>query len=197
MRAHQAVVLGTAIRLLGNETEAKDISQEVFLRAFEHFDMLRQSPTVVAWLRTVTRNLCLNHLSRYRARWYFFSELAQDEEGRTEPEFAVADNPRATFDDAERRHLLERALWKLPPSQRVPLVLYHLEEHSYAEITARLGVSLTKLKMDLYRGRKALRKRLEPVWPAFSYVSRERTIQVTGRAQTRPRTPSKIHTVAA
>jgi RNA polymerase sigma-70 factor (ECF subfamily) len=55
---------------------------------------------------------------------------------------------------------VEQALQKLPPAQRVPLVLYHLEELSYEEIAAKLRVSLAKVKTDIFRGREALRKKL-------------------------------------
>ena len=53
MRAYQDMVYTTAVRLLGNEAEAEDISQEVFLKAYERFDELSQSPTVGGWLKTV------------------------------------------------------------------------------------------------------------------------------------------------
>jgi RNA polymerase sigma-70 factor (ECF subfamily) len=163
MRDHEAQVIGTAVRLLGNETDAQDISQEVFLKAYERLDTLRQRPlTVGAWLRTVTRNLCLNHLSRYRARWCFFSEIGgEGNHPHPTPDIATSDCARKNVDEADRRQVLEIALQKLPSSQRVPLVLYHLEEHSYQEITVKLGVSLNKLKVDLHRGRKALRKKLK------------------------------------
>jgi len=165
VRVHQPIVLSTAVRMLGNEADAKDISQEVFIRAYERFDTLRGCSTLKAWLRTVTRNLCLNHLSRYRARWCFFSEMAPDEnEERAKPQFAVSETTRPKLDEAECRQLLETALGKLPPAQRIPLILYHFEENTYQEITVKLGVSLAKLKMDLHRGRKALRKKLEIDW---------------------------------
>src|SRR5258705_10441024 len=85
MRAYQDMVYTTAVRLLGNEAEAEDISQEVFLKAYERFDDISKSPTAGGWLKTVTRNLFLNHLSRYRARWRFFFEMfsAGDGDGRT------------------------------------------------------------------------------------------------------------------
>src|SRR6058998_3060940 len=79
MKAYQNMVFTTAVRLLGNEAEAEDISQEVFLKAYERYGSLSQSPTAGGWLKTVTRNLCLNHLSRYRARWRFFSEMFSEE----------------------------------------------------------------------------------------------------------------------
>ncbi|MDE2755077.1 MAG: sigma-70 family RNA polymerase sigma factor, partial [Acidobacteriota bacterium] len=74
VRKYQDMVFGTAVRLLGDESEAEDVSQTVFLKAFERFDQLGGSPSAGGWLRTVTTNLCLNHLSRYRFRWRLFSQ---------------------------------------------------------------------------------------------------------------------------
>src|SRR5205807_10632950 len=91
MRNYQNMVFSTAMRLVANQAEAEDIAQEVFLKAYERFADLRNSPTVGGWLKTVARNLSLNHLSRYRARWSFFSELLNrpgEEEGR-ELDFAA------------------------------------------------------------------------------------------------------------
>src|SRR6266581_5408263 len=84
MRAYQNMVFTTAVRLLGSEAEAEDVSQEVFLKAYERYAELKDSPTVGGWLKTVTRNLCLNHLSRYRARWQFFSEIFSEEDDERE-----------------------------------------------------------------------------------------------------------------
>ena len=53
MRDYQNMVFTTAFRLLGNEAEAEDIAQEVFLKAFQRFGELRESPTVGGWLKTV------------------------------------------------------------------------------------------------------------------------------------------------
>src|SRR2546428_4595636 len=92
MKAYQNMVFTTAVRLLGNEAEAEDVSQEVFLKAYERYAELKDSPTVGGWLKTVARNLCLNHLSRYRARWRFFSEIfPHDDDGETTYEIAAPD----------------------------------------------------------------------------------------------------------
>src|SRR5258708_1555634 len=64
MQNYQNMVFSTAMRLLANQTEAEDISQEVFLKAYERFEELSQSPTVGGWLKTVATNMSLNHLSR-------------------------------------------------------------------------------------------------------------------------------------
>jgi RNA polymerase sigma-70 factor (ECF subfamily) len=106
--------------------------------------------------------MSLNHLSRYRSRWSFFSELfsGRDEGDEGEPEFAAPENVEEELAKADRHALVEQALQKLPPAQRVPLVLYHVEELSYEEIAAKLRVSLGKVKTDIFRGREALRKKL-------------------------------------
>ena len=163
MRNYQDMVYTTAVRLLGNEAQAEDISQDVFLKAFEHWDNLQTSETAGGWLKTVTTNLSINHLQRYRKRWRFFSELTRrdDDDGEQEVEFAAPDNFLDGLGHADRRAWVERALAKLPEHQRVPLVLFHFEELPYDEIAQRLGVSLSKIKTDILRGREALAKALE------------------------------------
>ena len=164
MRNYQNMVFSTAMRLLANTAEAEDISQEVFLRAYERFDQLALSPTAGGWLKTVATNLSLNHLSRYRSRWSFFSDLfssGEDDEER-ELQFAAPENLEEELARGDRNRLVEEALQKLPAAQRVPLVLFHLEGLSYEEIARKLRVSLGKVKTDIFRGREALRKRLLP-----------------------------------
>ena len=75
MQNYQNMVFSTAMRLLAKQAEAEDVTQEVFLKAYEHFDQLQDNPSAGGWLKTVATNLSLNHLSRYRSRWSFFSEL--------------------------------------------------------------------------------------------------------------------------
>ena len=165
MRNYQDMVFSTAARLTGNETQAEDISQEVFLKAHEHFAMLSASPTAGGWLKTVATNLSLNHLSRYRNRWRFFSEFRRDDAGgdsdAPEVDFAAPDTFFHDVDVDERRALVERALDELPPHQRVPLVLYHFEDMPYDEIAQKLRVSLAKVKTDILRARAALAKILQ------------------------------------
>ncbi len=161
MRNYQDMVFSTAARLTGNETQAEDIAQEVFIKAYDHFEMLAASPTAGGWLKTVTTNLCLNHLQRYRNRWKFFSEFKRDEgaeEDAPEVEFAAPDNFFSGMESGDRRAWVESALDQLPNHQRVPLVLYHFEDMPYDEIAKRLGVSLAKVKTDILRARTALAK---------------------------------------
>jgi RNA polymerase sigma-70 factor, ECF subfamily len=165
VREYQDMVFGVALRLLANAAEAEDVSQTVFLKAFERFSEIGESPAAAGWLKTVATNACLNHLSRYRARWRFFSELQRDDVNEAEQLDAVlvAAVPATIdvdIDAGDRQRRLECVLQRLPDHQRVPLVLYHFEDKSYQEIAALLGISLAKVKTDIHRGREALRQAL-------------------------------------
>lgn len=160
MRDYQDMVYSTAVRLVNNEAQAEDISQEVFLKAHEHWDSLRGSQTAGGWLKTVATNMSINHIQRYKKRWSFFSDLVRrsDDGDEQEVEFAAPDTFFNRVDASERREWIEQALEKLPDHQRVPLVLFHFEEMPYEDIAKKLGVSLSKVKTDILRGREALAK---------------------------------------
>jgi RNA polymerase sigma-70 factor (ECF subfamily) len=159
MRKYQDMVFSTSARLVRNDAQAEDISQEVFIKAHEHFAMLSTSPTAGGWLKTVATNLSLNHLQRYRNRWKFFSEFSSPgEEDAPGVDFAAPDTFFEGVDSDERRAWVEEALSKLPDHQRVPLVLYHFEDIPYDEIARRLGVTLAKVKTDILRARASLAK---------------------------------------
>jgi RNA polymerase sigma-70 factor (ECF subfamily) len=161
MRAYQDMVFSTAARLTGNDAQAEDIAQDVFMRAYEHFANLRSGASAGGWLKTVATNLALNYLTRYRSRRRLFSELAGDGEGEDavqipQIEAQSQDTLFAELGAEQRRELIDAALRRLPEQQRVPLVLYHFEDMSYQEIADELKVSLAKIKTDIRRARAAL-----------------------------------------
>jgi RNA polymerase sigma-70 factor (ECF subfamily) len=166
VRRFEDMVFATAVRLLGNPAEAEDVAQTVFLKAFERFEHLADSPTAGGWLKTVATNLCLNHLTRYRNRWRFFGDLARSDgqDGGHVAEDSILDTLAVSapidLERAQNAERLERALAHLPAHQRVPLVLFHFEDHSVQQIAAALGVSTAKVKTDMHRGRLALRRQL-------------------------------------
>lgn len=164
MRAYQDIVYSTAVRLLGDPAQAEDVAQNVFLKAYERFDELRENPTTPGWLKTVATNMSLNHLRRYRQRLHFVGYWRRDDdsdESEQMPEFAIEDDTIGVIADEQRTEFIERALRGLPDHQRIPLVLFHFQELSYQDIAARLGVSVPKIKTDILRARAALARTLQ------------------------------------
>lgn len=160
MRAYQDMVFTTAVRITGRDGPAEDIAQQVFLKAYENFGQLRTSAAAGGWLKTVARNLALNHATRYRRRWRFFTEMRGNDEDDGEIEFPQPESEDVDMDSDTRRAIVAEALQQLPGHRRLPLVLYHFEEMSYEEIARQLGVSLAKVKIDILRARAALAKSL-------------------------------------
>lgn len=173
MRDYQDMVYATARRLTASDATAQDITQDVFLKAWEHFANLRERVGAGGWLKTVTLRLSLNHLGRYRRRWRFFSELlpaagldtggSDQEAPDVDVEFAVEslDTVFASLAHAQRDERVRAALTRLPDAQRLPLVLFHFEDRSYQQIAQDLEVSVAKVKTDILRGRLALAKLLQ------------------------------------
>jgi RNA polymerase sigma-70 factor (ECF subfamily) len=172
MRSYQDMVFSTAARLSGNDAQAQDIAQEVFVRAYEHFAELAGSATAGGWLKTVATNLSINYLNRYRKRWRMFSEMrAGDDESAPEIEWEVPDTLLSDLSAEQRQVIVDAALKELPNHQRLPLVLYHFEDMSYQDIAAKLGISLTKVKTDIRRARAAL-------LPALKVAAAQDTLEI-------------------
>jgi RNA polymerase sigma-70 factor (ECF subfamily) len=172
VREYEDMVYGTAVRLLANPSEAEDVAQTVFLKAFERFESIGASPAAAGWLKTVATNLCLNHLSRYprggassTTQAAGMDDAAQSDHidgllargGRTGTNVAAV--LRRCPGGSEQQEQLERRCVPCPTTS-VPLVLFHFEGRAYQEIAALLGVTLAKVKTDIHRGREALKQAL-------------------------------------
>ncbi len=157
---YQNMVYTTAMRLVANNADAQDIAQEVFIKAYQRFPDFNGIAYIEAWLKRVAINLSLNHLTRYRNRWGFFSELSTQADDH-EFAFDYPDQNLKTIEDIERFKIIEELVNRLPTSQRVPLVLFHFEGLTYEEIAKQLSVSLSKIKTDIHRGRLELQKQIQ------------------------------------
>ena len=160
MRAYQDMVFSTAARLTGNDAQAQEIAQEMFLKAYENFHQLRTSPTAGGWLSTVARRQTLNYLTRYRRRWRLFSDMRAPDDDSDDIEFEIpVDDGAATEIDSAERHeshragAAEAARSPARAAGAVPLRGDVVRGHR-----SPLDISLAKLKTDMLRGRAALAK---------------------------------------
>lgn len=174
---YQNMVYSTALRLLGNSADAQDITQEVFIKAYDYFPEFNNITNIGGWLRKITINLALNYLSRYRSKWRFFSEMVSKDSGN-EFEIEYVDESGSKPEENEKRVILDKLLMSLPAKQRIPLVLYHYEGLSYEEIASQLGVSLGKIKTDIHRGREALKKLIQSRYGKEDGISPEKATVV-------------------
>jgi RNA polymerase sigma factor (sigma-70 family) len=154
VRTHSARVYRLAYRLTGNQHDAEDLTQEVFVRVFRSLSSYTPG-TFEGWLHRITTNLFLDMMRR-RSR-IRFEGLADD---ATERLPGREPSPAQAYHD---RHLdadVQTALDSLPPEFRAAVVLCDIEGLSYEEIAATLGVKLGTVRSRIHRGRVQLRTAL-------------------------------------
>jgi RNA polymerase sigma-70 factor (ECF subfamily) len=142
-----------AYSMVGNETQAEDLAQEVLLRIWKGLPGYHGGASLSTWVYTITRNTCLTELKR-RAR---HPTISMDE-----PDFAVAADRVPALQSSDPESGLEtdvrQMLGQLPDKYRQVITLFYLEQKSYEEVAALLGVPLGTVKTFLYRAKKELLK---------------------------------------
>ena len=156
---HQALVAGTAARMLGSNSDVEDISQQVFIRVWKSARRYVPRAKFTTWLLKITRNLVFNELRRAKRR---AQVPLQSEPGAEEIPLKDETNraPDASLLDDELQRAIEEAIMQLPESQRMALVLRRYEQLSYEQIAEVLDLSVPAVKSVLFRARTELRSRL-------------------------------------
>lgn len=158
---HQHSVVGTCAKMLGGESEAEDIAQQVFIRVWKSAGRYEPTAKFTTWLMTITRNLIFNE-SRRRSRSRLQS-LESDDPDAPQAQHADAsvNSPQEALLDGELRSAVDHAIASLPEPQRVAIVLRRYEDMPYEEIAKVLRTSVPAVKSILFRARNELRDRLK------------------------------------
>ncbi len=153
VRVHSPRVYRLAYRLTGNAHDAEDLTQDVFVRVFR--SLADYTPgTFEGWLHRITTNLFLDRVRRKaRIRFDALPDDAERVAGR-EP------SPETAYSDRHLDGEIQAALQSLPADFRTAVVLCDLEQLSYEEIAATLGIKLGTVRSRIHRGRSMLREAL-------------------------------------
>ncbi len=158
VRTHSARVYRLAYRLTGNQHDAEDLTQEVFVRVFRSLSSYTPG-TFEGWLHRITTNLFLDMVRRrQRIR---FDALPED----TERLPGTAPSPEQVYADTHLDPQVQAALDALSPEFRVAVVLCDIEGLTYEEIAATLGIKLGTVRSRIHRGRVQLRQALAHLAP--------------------------------
>ena len=147
-----------ALRLTGNEEDARDVVQEAYIRAFRGLSRFRGDAQFSTWMYRITANCANTHLvKRSKHRHEVLDDLNPVVDDRP------ASDPQLQADATALRHRLTAALEDLPPKLRQVVVLRDIYDLPHEAIAAELGISETAAKVRLHRARKRLRADLYPV----------------------------------
>ncbi len=158
VRAHADRCYAIALRVLGDPHDAEEVAQDALVRAYRAmagYDAARiQSLRLRPWLASIVVNLCRNRSRRGRAATTPLDGLTG---AGIEPAAPSRDGPAAMAMAADDRERLAAALATLPERYRVPVVLRHVGDFSYAELAQILGRPEGTLKAQVHRGLAMLR----------------------------------------
>src|SRR6185503_2496001 len=163
----QRKVISTAWRMLGNEEDARDAAQEVFLRAYKYLDSFKLDQDFAGWLYRIAINVCRDH-GRKRSRYHHLDSFEDERDKGNLDSMASSENVEAAAIKSQERALVMEALSTLSKKERAALVLRDLEGLTTEEVARVLGsspvtvrsqVASARAKIKLYRDRVLNQKR--------------------------------------
>jgi RNA polymerase sigma-70 factor (ECF subfamily) len=166
-------VYGLVAGILYDSSEAADVTQEVFLRAFRGINGFREGSSLKTWLYRIAVRQALNHRRwswRHLRQQSSMDTGAGGEDGHAVEFKAPGASPFDEVASREVQQAVRRALLKVADSFRMAVILRDLEGMSYEEIAEVLDVSVGTVKSRILRGRRALRELLGPVFAAGRMV---------------------------
>jgi len=145
---YQRVFFTVAVRMLGNDDEARDATQDAFISAYRRLDTYDSNRPFFSWMYRILVNQCLNDRRDRRQH----VELA--------PHMAAVDSPADLAEAVERRRRIQQAILSLSPDYRQVIVLRHFAQLSYDEIAEVVGVPAKTVKSRLHTARERLEQLL-------------------------------------
>ncbi|MBT4496196.1 MAG: sigma-70 family RNA polymerase sigma factor [Gemmatimonadetes bacterium] len=150
------------LRYVGNREEARDLCQQIFIRAYRNLGNLRDPERFSTWLYQIALNTCRDQQRRQQRHPNLSLDHFEEEHGQPHPALkGTASQPPPTdarTHEQDLRDLLSRALQTIPEEQRVVVVMKEYQNLKFTEIAAVLETPINTVKSRLYYGLKGLRK---------------------------------------
>jgi RNA polymerase sigma-70 factor (ECF subfamily) len=167
VRQHTRRVYGLCYRFTGRDSEAQDLTQDVFLRVFRALGSFRSAEgCFTTWLTRLTRNLLIDHYRRTRNQRV--TDSIEEQLPNVEQGFVSVSRPDSQLAGREASEILQAALVKLSPELRETIILRDLQEMEYREIAQVLDIPEGTVKSRLNRGRAELARLLKKHRTAFA-----------------------------
>jgi RNA polymerase sigma-70 factor (ECF subfamily) len=161
--AHHVKIYNLMVHMVGDPTEAEDLTQTVFVRTWERLGRLRSAEAFTVWLHQLARNIARDHLRSRRRRQQEISDGWEDSGAAERPDPDPDRQPDVAVSRQETSEAVHAAVQSLPEHQREAIVLHHFEGIPVADVAKILGVRPGTVLSRLARGREALRRKLAPL----------------------------------
>jgi RNA polymerase sigma-70 factor, ECF subfamily len=161
VRRHKNRIYSYVCRMTHDAPDAEDLTQEVFLRAYQSIHRFRADAAVDTWLYRIATNLVIDRFRRNKRALPQWEPLDEDDDTLGSlPDTSRDNDPEATLALDELQQQVRKAVSTLPPKLRGAVVLHDIEGLSYEEAAEALGCPVGTVKSRLFNGRNLLRRKL-------------------------------------
>lgn len=168
VQRHKSRLYSYLLRLLRDPTEAEEVAQEAFVRAYVHADKYRNIAKFSTWLYTIATNLVRNRIRKTRSgpkllslHWGRGEDDEDDREAIDLPD--PGDRPDRVFEKSELQGLVAQGIEQIPVRYREAFVLREVNHFTYEEIAEITGLKLGTVRSRINRGRGHFREAMEPL----------------------------------
>ena len=164
VKKYQHKIVKLVMRYVRDPTEALDVSQEAFLKAYRALPGFRGESAFYTWLYRIAINTAKNYLVAARRRPLEYDLDPQDpEQYDTQARLKDVDTPEGLALSNEIRQTVNRAIEQLPDDLRTAIILREIEGMSYEEIAQTMQCPVGTVRSRIFRAREAIDKRLRPL----------------------------------
>jgi len=161
---YQHRVVKLVARLLRDPTEAEDVAQEAFVKAYRAISSFRGDSAFYTWLYRIAVNTARNTMaSRQRRPLDYEADLSESEQSVVESRMRHGDTPEAAALSEEIHQTVNRAVEDLPEDLRTAIILREIEGLSYEEIAAAMDCPVGTVRSRIFRAREAIDRNLKPL----------------------------------
>ncbi len=161
VRRHKNRIFSYVCRMTHDAPDAEDLTQEVFLRAYQSIQRFRADAAVDTWLYRIATNLVIDRFRRNKRALPQWEPIdAEDDTLDSLPDTSRGNDPEATAQLDELQRQVRKAVSTLPPKLRGAVVMHDIEGLSYEEVAEVLGCPVGTVKSRLFNGRNLLRRKL-------------------------------------
>ena len=162
VQQHKNRIFTYVCRLTNASPDAEDITQEVFIRAYQSLRAFRHDAAVDTWLYRIATNLVIDrHRRQKRAPQWVPVSAVEEEEFRELRSTSREGDPQAVAQLGDLQRQVQRAVHSLPPKLRAVVVLHDMEGLAYDEVAQALGCPVGTVKSRLFNARALLRRKLQ------------------------------------
>jgi RNA polymerase sigma factor (sigma-70 family) len=157
VQRHERQVYALIWRMVGNNEDARDLTQETFVKTFRALDQFDLERPFSNWISRIASNVTIDFLRKRRLPTVSLSPEPGDEDQRQMDLEDMRPRPDEDFEAGREREGLDRLIQRLPPHYRIVVHLRHVQQKSYEEIAEILDLPLGTVKARLHRAHNQLR----------------------------------------